>query len=100
MKILLIGLLLVLAVNSCHEGRTVIVALKSAANNKYVTAPNFGKDSLIANSDMIGTEQRFEMKYYYDGKVSLRALVNGKLVCAEAAGAHPLIANRDALGSW
>ena len=100
MKILLIVLLLVLAVNSCHEVRTVIVALKSAANNQYVTAPHFGRDSLIANSHIIGTEQRFEMKYYHDGKVSFRALVNGKLVCAEAAGAHPLIASRDAVGQW
>ena len=60
MKILLIVLLLVLAVNSCDdEVRTVIVALKSAANNQYVTAPNFGRDSLIANTNILGTEQRF-----------------------------------------
>jgi hypothetical protein len=100
MKILLLGILLVLAVNSCHEVRTVIVALKAAANNQYVTAPNFGKDSLKAQYGIIGTEQRFEMALYPNNIVSFRSLVNGKYVCAEGAGAHPLIASRDAVGQW
>ena len=74
MKILLIALLLVLAVNSCHEVRTVIVALKSAANNQYVTAPHFGRDALKAQNGIIGTEQRFEMTYYPNNIVSFRSL--------------------------
>lgn len=100
MKILLLGILLVLAVNSCNEIRTVIVALKAAINNQYVTAPNFGRDALKAQYGIIGTEQRFEMTYYQNNIVSFRSLVNGKFICAEAAGAHPLIASRDAVGQW
>jgi hypothetical protein len=57
MKILLIALLLVLTVNSCrHEVRKAIVALKSAANNRYVSAPFSGSHPLIANLDYAGTD--------------------------------------------
>lgn len=101
MKVLLFCLLVVLAISAeCDAVKTVIVALKSAANKQYVTAPNYGAGSLVASSKLLGTEQRFMMKFYANNIVSFRALVNGKLVCAENAGDNSLIANRDVLGPW
>ena len=76
---------------------TGAVALRSRANNMYVTA---GSGNLIANSATVGAAQRFERVNLSGGNIALRALVNNMFVCAENAGANPLIANRAAVGSW
>ncbi|MEO3860167.1 hypothetical protein [Acrocarpospora sp. B8E8] len=75
-----------------------IVALRSRANNQYVTAAN--GVALIANSTTVGTGQRFERVDLGGGNIALKAQVNNQFVAAENAGAAPLIANRPSAGSW
>jgi len=75
-------------------------ALKSLANGKYVTAPNGGTNSLIAQSTAVGTSEQFQVVDAGGGNIGLLALVNTQYVCAENNGASPLIANRLAVGSW
>ncbi|WP_214102631.1 hypothetical protein [Acrocarpospora catenulata] len=77
---------------------TTYVALRSRANNQYVTANNGA--ALIAGSGSIGTAQQFERVNLGNGNIALRARSNNQYVCAEAAGAQPLIANRAAIGPW
>jgi alpha-L-fucosidase 2 len=76
------------------------VALRSRANNLYVSAANAGASALIANATAVGAWEKFDLIDLGNGNVALRAQVNGKYVCAEGAGAQNLIANRDAAGSW
>ncbi|WP_034592529.1 carbohydrate-binding protein [Hamadaea tsunoensis] len=73
------------------------VALRSRANNNYVTA---GSAALIANATTVGTAQQFDLVDLGGGNVALRARINSQYVCAENAGAAALIANRAAVGSW
>jgi fibronectin type 3 domain-containing protein len=75
-------------------------ALKSLANGKYVTAPNNGSNSLIAQSTSIGTAEQFQIVDAGGGNIAFFALVNTQYVTAENNGASPLIANRSAVGSW
>jgi lysophospholipase L1-like esterase len=73
------------------------IALRSHANNKYVTA---GTAPLIADSTTAGQAQTFQLIHNSDGSISLLALANGDYVTAESAGASALIANRTAIGPW
>jgi hypothetical protein len=73
------------------------VALRSRANNQFVTA---GSSPLQANAASAGTAQTFEQVDVGGGQIALRARANGQLVCAENAGATPLVANRAAAGPW
>ncbi len=75
-------------------------ALKSLINGKYVTAPNGGSNSLIAQSVSIGTAEQFKIVDSGGGNISFLALVNSNYVTAENNGASPLIANRTGVGSW
>ncbi|GAA0986885.1 hypothetical protein GCM10009555_065190 [Acrocarpospora macrocephala] len=75
-----------------------IVALRSRANNQYVTAAN--GVALIANSTTVGTGQKFERVDLGGGNIALKAQVNNQFVAAENAGAAPLIANRPSAGAW
>lgn len=75
-------------------------ALRSRANNLYVTAPNGGASPLIASASTVGTAERFDLVDLGGGNVALRARVNNQYVCAENAGAQSLIANRASAGSW
>jgi Carbohydrate binding module (family 6)/F5/8 type C domain len=75
-------------------------ALKSLTNAKYVTAPNGGTNSLIAQSVSVGTPEQFKVVDAGGGNIGLLALVNTQYVCAENNGASPLIANRASVGSW
>jgi hypothetical protein len=75
------------------------IALRAAANNKYVCAENGGNLPLIANRDGIGSWETFGLIDLGNNKVALLA-VNGKYVCAENGGNLPLIANRNGIGSW
>ncbi|MYS23939.1 hypothetical protein GTW78_28325, partial [Streptomyces sp. SID4948] len=76
------------------------VALRSHADNKYVTAPDNGTGSLIASSSSVGTAETFDLIHDPDGAVSLRAHADNQYVTAENAGAASLIANRTAIGPW
>ena len=73
------------------------IALRSHANNDYVTA---GTSPLIANATSVGAAQTFDVVHNSDGSVSLRAHANNDYVTAENAGAAALIANRTAIGPW
>ncbi|MDX6364606.1 MAG: hypothetical protein QOC85_3616, partial [Streptomyces sp.] len=73
------------------------VALRSHANNRYVTA---GSSPLIADSTTAGRAQSFQVVKNSDGTVSLLAKANGKYVTAEDAGDSALIADRTAIGSY
>ena len=75
-------------------------ALKSLVNGKYVTAPNGGTNSLIAQSVSIGTAEQFKIVDAGGGNIGFLALVNTQYVTAENNGASPLIANRTGVGSW
>lgn len=79
---------------------TTTVALRAAANNKWVAAENGGASPLIANRDAVGLWETFELIDLGGGNVALKALANNKYVVAENAGAGALIANRDAIGPW
>ena len=76
------------------------VALRSAANNLFVTADPTGASPLIANATSVGPSQTFQWTDNGDGTIFLRALVNNMAVCAESAGAAPLINNRINTGPW
>ena len=76
------------------------VALRSLANNLFVTASATGSESLFANSASAGLLQTFQWTDNADGTVSLRAIVNNMDVTAESAGASPLINNRINTGPW
>ncbi|WP_214106594.1 fascin domain-containing protein [Acrocarpospora catenulata] len=80
-------------------GSANVVALRSRANNLYVTAAN-STTALIANSGTVGTAQKFERVSLGGNNIALRALSNNQFVAAENAGAQPLIANRASAGSW
>jgi hypothetical protein len=77
---------------------TAFIALRSRANNQFVTA-NSGA-ALIANGGSAGTAQQFERINLGNSTIALRSRSNNQYVCAEAAGAQPLIANRAAIGPW
>ncbi|GAA4258852.1 glycosyl hydrolase family 95 catalytic domain-containing protein [Dactylosporangium darangshiense] len=81
-------------------GGTGGVALRSRANNLYVSAPNNGTSPLIASASTIGAAERFTLVDLGGGNVAIRAQVNNQYVCAENAGAQSLIANRASAGSW
>jgi hypothetical protein len=76
------------------------IALRSHANNLYVSADNAGASPLIAKAAAVGSWEQFDVVDLGGGNVALRARVNGMYVCAENAGAASLIANRTAAGSW
>jgi beta-glucosidase len=73
------------------------IALRSHANNDYVTA---GTSPLIANATSVGAAQTFDVVHNSDGSLSLRAHANNDYVTAENAGAAALVANRTAIGPW
>ena len=76
------------------------VALKSMANNRFVTVDPIGASSLVANGTLAGPSQTFQWSDNGDGTISLRALVNNMDVTAGNAGALPLINNRINPGPW
>jgi hypothetical protein len=77
-----------------------VYALKSVINGKYVTAPNNGSNSLIAQSISVGTAEQFQIADAGGGNIAFLALANSNYVTAENNGASLLIANRTAVGSW
>ncbi|MEY9093764.1 family 16 glycosylhydrolase [Paenibacillus sp. RC84] len=77
-----------------------VVALKSEANGKYVTAEHAGASPLIARSQTVSGWEKFELVDLGGGKAALRALINNRYVSADNAGGSPLIANRETIGTW
>jgi hypothetical protein len=75
-------------------------SLKALVNGLYVTAPNNGSNSLIAQSAAVGTAEQFKVVDAGGGNIGFLSLVNTQYVTAENNGASPLIANRSAVGSW
>jgi len=76
------------------------INLKATVNGKFVTAPNAGDASLIANRSTAGAWEKFDVVENGDGTISLQADVNGKYVSAALFGLAPLIANHTRIGSW
>ena len=76
------------------------IALKSLANNRYVTVDG-PSDILFANRTVIGNWEQFTWEYHDGGKsIALKAKKNGKYVVAESGGADSLRANRSSVGGW
>ncbi|MEV4347016.1 lectin [Actinoplanes sp. NPDC049596] len=69
------------------------VALRSRANNKFVTGSPLTASAATA-------AEKFTIVDAGSGSVALRSATTGKYVCAENAGGSPLVADRDAIGSW
>ena len=82
------------------DAPTLTVALRAAANDRWVVAENAGAAPLIANRTAVGRWEQFDVQFVGVDAIALRSKANGALVCAEAAGAAPLIANRTAAGPW
>jgi hypothetical protein len=75
-------------------------SLKSLANGRYVTAPNGGTNSLIAQSTLVGTAEQFEIVDAGGGNIGFLAMANNEYVTSENNGSSPLIANRTGVGAW
>jgi hypothetical protein len=75
------------------------VALRSLANNDYVTAENAGATSLIADQTAVGSWQTFAEVDAENGNIGLLAMANGKYVSAANSGASALIASSTSVSS-
>ena len=78
----------------------MLIALKSMANGKFVCTLDGGGKTLIANSDVVGDRETFDLTDLGNSRVALRSVDNGSYVCAENSGALPLTANRNRVGAW
>ncbi|WP_329102851.1 lectin [Micromonospora sp. NBC_01699] len=76
------------------------IALRSRANNLFVSAGVGGTSVLTANASSTGATEQFERVDLGGGAIALRCRANGMLVSAEDAGNGPLVANRTAAGPW
>ena len=76
------------------------IALRSRANNQFVSARDAGTAALLAAAATVGSWEQFDQIDLGGGAIALRARINGRYVCADNAGAAPLIANRSAVGPW
>lgn len=74
------------------------IALKSLANNLYVSADNNGNNTLIANKSTVGSPEKFKVVAAENGKIAILALVNNKYVTVDPTGASPLKASSDNIG--
>jgi hypothetical protein len=72
------------------------IALRSLANNEYVSADNGGNSSLTADQTAIGSSDTFTEVDAGNGNIGLLATANDRYV---SAGASPLIANSTSVGS-
>ncbi|WP_432843068.1 lectin [Dactylosporangium sp. CA-092794] len=79
---------------------TGAVALRSRANNLFVSARDAGNSPLLATAATVAAWEQFDRIDLGGGTIALRARVNNRFVCAENAGAAALIANRATAGSW
>jgi hypothetical protein len=77
-----------------------MIALRSIANGKFVSADNDGNSPLIANRDWDRAWETFEVVHMGNHRIALRSVANGKFVTADNDGSSPLIANRDEAKEW
>ena len=71
------------------------VALRSLANNNYVTGDTNGVSPLAADTTSVGARQIFQWTDNSDGTITLRSLANNKLVSAtNSPSSFPLVPNR------
>lgn len=78
-----------------------VVALRSVANDKFVTARNAGADALAAEADAIHNWEHFVWNDNSDGTVSFKAECNGKFVTVLFDDQyHPLVARADVVDEW
>jgi C1A family cysteine protease len=70
-----------------------MMALKSMANGKYVSAGNGGAAALVANSMAVGLSETFEVVNLGPFKIALKSMANGKFVSVDNGTAKSLIAN-------
>lgn len=75
-----------------------IVALKSLANNLYVSADNNGANPLIANKPTVGLSEKFKIIDAGNGNIAIQSLANNKYVTADKASVSPLIASGETVG--
>ena len=75
-----------------------IVTILSMANKKYVTLNAEGV--LIASSDFISDDSKFEIISINSSQFALKSVSNGKFVSADNNGNSPLIANRQIPSLW
>jgi hypothetical protein len=78
------------------------VSFRSKANGLFVTADNYGNDSLIANRQLNQGWERFIMTPQPDGSYSLESKANWKFISVDpsASSNKQLIANRIAASTW
>ncbi|MCD9020607.1 ThuA domain-containing protein [Cohnella silvisoli] len=69
------------------------VAIKAGINGKFVSAPNGGANSLIADHAAITLSEQYDMISLANGNVVFKSKANNKYVVAAAAGASPLTAS-------
>ncbi|MDJ0616414.1 MAG: Vps62-related protein [Calothrix sp. MO_192.B10] len=81
-----------------HKSTINTIALK-ANNGQFVTAEGGGGKELLANRDIIGSWETFELIDLSNSRIALKAN-NGQFVTAEGGGGKELLANRDIIGSW
>ncbi|OLB64991.1 MAG: hypothetical protein AUI10_08760 [Actinobacteria bacterium 13_2_20CM_2_72_6] len=75
-----------------------LVALRSHANGKYVTADLNNSGKLINNRTAVGAWEKFTLSGT-GGEINLKANANGKIVSADL-NVGALIANRTSVGPW
>lgn len=75
------------------------IALKAAANNKFVTVDKFvGDRKLRANRDGASVWEMFEVKDLGNGRVALLSSTDYKYVSVKADGS--VVADRETIGPW
>ena len=74
-------------------------AIKSHANNKYVSLQHEGL--LIANKTAISSNELFNITYLDGGStIAIQSHANGQFVCADFFGFSSLRANRSNVLAW
>lgn len=75
-------------------------SIQAGANNRYVSADNYGNNQLVANRDSVGDWELFRVIENRDGTISLLAKANYKYVQADADNNNRLIANGNKIALW
>lgn len=75
-------------------------SLQAVANNKYISADNYGNNPLIADRDSVSGWETFEIVNNTDGTISIKASANGKYVCAVIDEQSQLLARGGQIGTW
>ncbi|MEK8127917.1 glycosyl hydrolase family 18 protein [Paenibacillus filicis] len=74
--------------------------LVAQANQRIVSAENYGNDQLVANRQTPGDWELFELITNSDGTVSLKSKINNKYVTADINAGGALIAKATTIQQW